>query len=347
MFEKINKLRLEKVKYINDIKQNEDKLKCGIYRLSFEEGRCFWIKEKSYYKWLRNLMNQNVSHKKKIRYYMLGKKYKVMDNSGAAGEKLYVTRKGNVKVFDMSNNKVIYYCNNGELVERAKDFSDNYAKFLGTCVIEECNIEQKYIVERFVTETGLWRENKDELNVMSMWLGNGLCKYAKSLTNKDRKRVAYKTFVSEIFKNAKKEQEKSLLDRIIKVSNIQDEDVICINQHNDLVLSNILKESTGYTVFDYEFYGMNLFYYDFFLWFVWKAVYYEDRQYFDGYMQGKMDSVIADLFEAVNNRFDANRRKEYIYLFMLANINMHLVYKEGIDFRKYNEFLDYTDKYVM
>ena len=50
--------------------------------------------------------------------------------------------------------------------------------------------------------------------------------------------------------------------------------MIFINQHNDLVLSNILKEKTGYTVFDYEFYGKNLFYYDFLLWFVWKAIYY-------------------------------------------------------------------------
>lgn len=347
MFGKFDKLKQERTKYINDIKQNEDKLYGGTYRLLFEEGRCFWIKEKSFCKWLSNLINLKVSNKKKIRYFMLSKKYKVMDNNNAVGEKLYVTRKGNVKVFDMQNDKVIYYCNNNKLVNKAKEFSDNYAKFFGTNVILECNTEQRYIVERFVTEADIWRENKDELKSMSIWLGKCLCNYAKGLTYRDIKYFSYETFVSEIYKNAEKEQEKVLLDRIIKVLNIQNEKIICINQHNDLVLSNILKEATGYTVFDYEFYGMNLFYYDFFLWFVWKAVYYRERQYFDEYMQGKMDSVVGDLFESVNSKFDEKRRKDYVYLFMLANINMHLAHKEGIDFRKYNEFLNYADKYVI
>ena len=295
---------------------------------------------------------------------MLGKKYRIKDNSGdsskagskdnskvkssAAGEKLYVTRKGNVKVFDSNKGRVTYYCEHSDLVNKAIDFNESYAKFFGKNVITECNSDKKFIVERLITEVGSWRDNKSDLEEMSEWLGKSLCNYERSLTENDKKYVDYDKYLKEIYKNVEKEQEKSLLDRIVKALKKDDNyNMVFINQHNDLVLSNILKEITGYTVFDYEFYGKNLFYYDFFLWFVWKAIYYRDREYFDGYMHGKMDELIQELFEEIGSQFDDKRRKEYVYLFVLANVNMHLVYKEGIDFRKYNEFLDYVDNYVI
>lgn len=364
MFRKLDKLKQEKTKYINDIKENEDKLYAGVYRLVFNEGRSFWEKEDSFFKWLKKLSDENVSSKKKIRYFMLGKKYRIKDNlnniakgsskdnsktkSSASGDKLYVTRKGNVKVFDSNKERVTYYCEHSDLVNKAIDFNENYAKFFGKNVIIECNSDKKFIVERLITEAGLWRNNKSDLAEMSEWLGKSLCNYERSLTENDKNYVNYDKYLKEVYRNAKSEQEKSLLDRIAKALKKDDNyNMIFINQHNDLVLSNILKEKTGYTVFDYEFYGKNLFYYDFLLWFVWKAIYYREREYFDGYMHGKMDKMIQKLFEEIGTQFDDKRRKEYVYLFVLANVNMHLVYKEGIDFRKYNEFLDYLDNYVI
>lgn len=364
MFGKLDKLKQEKTKYINDIKENEDKLYSGVYRLVFSEGRCFWEKEEGFFKWLKKLADENVSSKKKVRYFMLGKKYRIKGNSNnsakgnskdnskaessASGDKLYVTRKGNVKVFDSNKGRVTYYCEHSDLVNKAIDFNENYAKFFGKNVITECNRDKKFIVERLITEVGSWRDDKDQLEQMSEWLGKSLCNYEKSLTQGDREYVNYKEYLTQVYGNAEKEAEELLLDRIVKALDKEDDySMLFINQHNDLVLSNILKEKTGYTVFDYEFYGKNLFYYDYFLWFVWKAVYYRDREYFDEYMYGKMDGIIKDLFNEVDNEFDDKRRKEYVYLFILANINMHLAYKEGIDFRKYNEFLDYVDNYVI
>ena len=67
MFRKLDKLKQEKTKYINDIKENEDKLYAGVYRLVFNEGRCFWEKEDSFFKWLKKLSDEKVISKKKIR----------------------------------------------------------------------------------------------------------------------------------------------------------------------------------------------------------------------------------------------------------------------------------------
>lgn len=151
MFRKLDKLKQEKTKYINDIKENEDKLHAGVYRLVFNEGRCFWEKEDSFLKWCKKLSDENVSIKKKIRYFMLGKKYRIKDNlnnivkgnskdnsktkGSTSGDKLYVTRKGNVKVFDSNNGKVTYFCEHSDLVNKAIDFNENYAKFFW----QKCN----------------------------------------------------------------------------------------------------------------------------------------------------------------------------------------------------------------
>ena len=231
MFRKLDKLKQEKTKYINDIKDNEDKLYAGVYRLVFSEGRCFWEKEDSFFKWLKKLSDENVSSKKKVRYFMLGKKYRIKDNSGdsskagskdnskvegsAAGDKLYVTRKGNVKVFDSNKGRVTYYCEHSDLVNKAIDFNESYAKFFGKNVITECNSDKKFIVERLIMEVGSWRDNKADLEEMSEWLGKSLCNYERSLTGNDKKYVNYDKYLKEIYKNAEKEQEKSLFDRIV------------------------------------------------------------------------------------------------------------------------------------
>ena len=89
---------------------------------------------------------------------MLGKKYRIKDNlnnianssskdnsktkGSASGDKLYVTRKGNVKVFDSNKERVTYFCEHSDLVNKAIDFNENYEKFFGKNVIIECNSDK-------------------------------------------------------------------------------------------------------------------------------------------------------------------------------------------------------------
>lgn len=71
-------------------------------------------------------------------------------------------------------------------------------------------------MERLITEAGLWRNNKSDLAEMSEWLGKSLCNYERSLTENDKNYVNYDKYLKEVYRNAKSEQEKSLLDRIAK-----------------------------------------------------------------------------------------------------------------------------------
>ena len=146
---------------------------------------------------------------------MLGKKYRIKDNlnniakgsskdnsktkGSASGDKLYVTRKGNVKVFDSNKERVTYYCEHSDLVNKAIDFNENYAKFFGKNVIIECNSDKKFIVERLITEAGLWRNNKSDLAEMSEWLGKSLCNYERSLTENDKNYVNYDKYLKEVY----------------------------------------------------------------------------------------------------------------------------------------------------
>lgn len=339
MFRKIFYIRRNDAN-ISDMQKYQSYLPNGRYYLVLEKNRHVWRKD-GYFQWLVSVIRANIRWKRKLRELISPHTYVVHNSTdNCLGESLYVTRKGNAKIFDTQNKLVTYFVQDSMLLDRASKFNSLYSPFFGDPVIKSIDIVQMRITERFVEEVYNWRLTSEGIYAMFDWLLKCERQYLLSINKFRYVDVSWfeNYFESCSCEDRVKELVCGILNHLQHDSSLS---IPIVIQHNDLVLSNILAEKNGFTLFDYEFSSENIFYYDVFLWFVWEAVNYGRYKYVDLYLNGKFDIRLKPIFDAVGIAVDVITRIRILYLFVLANIRIHVIYGDKTNVTKYAEFIKY------
>ena len=339
---KIGNILRRKKRLIALIKKYEAYLFPGKYIIcSIGPNRYAWIRVDCSEKMFRSTKRQNkFSFKNAIISKMLKSTYIINKSTLlSCGTSLYVSRKGNVKIFSKDMKSVAYFVSDKSLFDKAVHYNRNYAAFFGKSIIDGFDNSCNRINERFISEKYNWRLNKSEVENATFWLINNSIEYLKSL-DMELKLCKFDEFAKNVKGRTSNHELIEFVDELSSLFDIENYCVPFVYQHNDVVLSNILKDDKGFTLFDYEFYGENVFFYDCFMWMVWEAVKYSHDDYLLDYLDGKYDDKFSLLFSQVNTSFDTNRRKDYVYMYIIANINIHLITGDGTNIRKYKRVLN-------
>lgn len=272
--------------------------------------------------------------KYKVGAFLISNKKRIENKTDrSCGTTLYVSRKGNFKVFSQDMKHVYYFIKDEELFNRMIHYNANYAPYFGDSVIESFDPANRRISERFIIEKHNWRSNDDKIINAAKWLIKSSSKYLKSVDTIEKQ--TFSTFAESVRKRANNSELSEFVADLIKMLNGADCDIPFVYQHNDVVLSNIIKDSKGYTLFDYEFYRENIFYYDSLMWLVWEAIQYYHDIFLEEYLSGKYDDLYLELFDSAGFKYDPQNRQIYIIMFIIANINIHIIMGDNTSIVKY------------
>lgn len=336
------KLSRESRDMVSRIEPYQHLLYPGVYRLYCLSARYIWKREPSFFRWLSALLRQgDLPLKKKLKLLLWRNRFRVAAaQPTACGDEIYVTRKLQLKVFSRADGVVHYFPNDAALFDRAEQFYLQYAPYLGRPVIQSVSRDAQCIVERYVTEPAAWRDDPNAILRVTAAVREGIRRY----TEASRGRIVTvpaASFLREAMDSCGEDAAlRQFLERLRGAVSPALDTIALLEQHNDMVLSNLLLEQDGTTVFDYEFYSRNLFYYDAMMWLVWQAVYYHEDQYLESFLRGEMDAPFSALFSAAGQTFSGALRRDYVLLFLAANIAVHNRTGDGTYLPNYIRVLD-------
>ena len=330
----INYFKNRKKNALN-IKTNKKYLYKGVYFYICNANRNYWKKYNFIGNWITDVLFSRENQLKYKIKSILGFDLRIIRNDGtnAVGNQLYITRKGKIKVFDKEKKQVVTICDERE-AKIASLFQSNYIKFFPSSPFIEIDNENSMIVERFLQEQYQWRKNYESVKETMIDVMNSLSLYVAS-EMKNAKIKYVNDFISAIIS---KTNDQDLLNFIyeIKTSIGNKDRLFFIPQHNDLVLSNVIRDLKGITVLDYEFYNENIFYYDSMTWIIWEAVRYNHDSYLNDYLNGEYDNLFIALFNSSAMKFTPGKRALYAIYYILANINVHLDTSDNTNIASYN-----------
>ena len=70
----------------------------------------------------------------------------------------------------------------------------------------------------------------------------------------------------------------------------------------------------------------------------YEAMVNHDYSYFDLYFEGRYDSWLEQIFNAFGYHYNVGNKRSYIYLVLLAELEMRLAYSEMGSVRSYEDF---------
>ena len=331
-----NILKLQN-KQIEDLKRYEAYLFPGVYRcFCIDNSRFIWRRCERFSDYFRYTDHKKgFTIKKRIKAFLIGKTKKIKQKTNkSCGTSLYVSRKGNIKVFSNDMKHVFYFVSDKDLFNKAVHYKKYYARFFGRSIIESVDSSCKRINERYISENYNWRKSEREVHNAGCWIMKKSVEYLNSV-NKDIKLRIFSDFANEVKSRTHIAELERFLDVLSNSFEIENYSIPFVYQHNDVVLSNILKENDEYTLFDYEFYGENIFYYDSLMWIVWEAVHYSHDIYLHEFLSGKFDKYFQQMFLSVGMKYNTDRRIDYVLMFIIANINIHQLTGDSTNIQDY------------
>ena len=339
---KLDNLLFFRRKSVLDIKQYQRYLSPGTYRLTcIDVNRYAWKKCNGIIERFRIIeTDKELGLKNRIRAWCISTTFRVKSSSKmSCGNRLYVSRQGNIKVFSEDNRYVYYFVNSDKLFSIAKHYNENYARFFGKSIIERLDSNSRRITERCVIEKNEWRTSVKEVKLAAIWVMRNMAKYLESINN-NYKYIDTLGFADEVVNRCRNNDVSKFISELKNRIDPSISQIPFVYQHNDVVLSNILKETKDYTLFDYEFYAENIFFYDSFMWIFWEACLYHRDIFLSEYLNGLYDDVLSDLFAKVGMCFDKSRRCDYMRIFIIANINVHLATNATTNLCNYRRVAD-------
>ncbi len=313
----------------------------GTYRLYCINKRYYWKKEKRFSKWLKDILSDSSNTlKKKLKILLFAESFSIRkENVSACGDELYITRKGQLKVFDHDEGVVHFFTEDEEVIERARHFWTNYAPYFDKQIISAIDDRKRCITERYIIECSNWRKKPDEVKKITDRVWDSILNYVKAKAS-EKSMLNVPEYIDMVVSSCDDTDLTGVIREIgLNIPNDL-EPVPIIFQHNDMVLSNILVENDGITVFDYEFYGRNIFYYDALMFIMWQALHYKEDLYLSRFLAGDYDAFFRTLFDAVGCEYVLELKKDYCKLFLLANIDMHIKTGDKTNLEKYRRVLD-------
>ena len=71
------------------------------------------------------------------------------------------------------------------------------------------------------------------------------------------------------------------------------------------------------------------------MWLVWEAIQYYHDIFLEEYLSGKYDDLYLELFNSAGFKYDPQKRQIYIIMFIIANINIHIIMGDNTSIVKY------------
>ena len=343
---KIRIIHEQRKRHIEEIKRYGAYLLPGVYRcFCIDNNRFIWKRCENIRDYFRYAARKkNITIKMRIIAFLLGSTQRIKHSTHkSCGTSLYVSRKGNIKVFSKDMKHVSYFVKDKDLFHAAYNFNKYYANYFGKSIIESLDSSCNRINERYIYENSNWRHNENEVRNAACWLMNSTVKYLNSL-KKNYKLISINELVDEIKNKINDKEIQSLLEELSEMIMSKEYIFPFVCQHNDVVLSNILKDQADFTLFDYEFYGENIFYYDSIMWIVWEAVQYSHDTYFLEFLSGKYDNYFKNIFEQVGFNYNAEERIYYVVIFIITNIRIHLITGDETNVTKYKRVINLLNK---
>lgn len=308
----------------------------GLYiSYSIDANRFVWKRCEHFSDRFKYYDKEKVSKLKyKVRAFFISNKKRIEKKTDkSCGTTLYVSRKENFKVFSQDKKHVYYFIKDEALFNRMIHYNKYFAPFFGESVIESIDLNNRRISERFIIEKHNWRSNDDKILNAAKWLIKSSSNYMKSVDTTEKH--SFFAFAESVRNRSNNSYLSEFVFDLIKMLNGADCDIPFVYQHNDVVLSNIIKDSKGYTLFDYEFYRENIFYYDSLMWIVWEAVQYNHDIFLEEFLSGKYDDMYFELFNSAGFKYEPQKRQIYIIMFIIANINIHIITGDNTNIIKY------------
>nr|MCR5478590.1 hypothetical protein [Ruminococcus sp.] len=285
--------------------KNKDYLFPGLYKsYSIDANRFVWKRCDRFSDRFKCYDKEKVPRLKyRVKAFLVSSKRRVKTKTDkSCGSILYISRKENIKVFSQDLKHVYYFINDEDLFNRMIHYNKNYAPYFGDSVIEKIDPQNHKISERFIKEKRNWRFSDEKIRSAAKWLIKCSSSYLNSFDIINRR--SFFTFAESVKNKANTAELSTLISKLISKLNGEDFDMPFVYQHNDVVLSNIVKDGKRYTLFDYEFYRKNIFYYDSIMWLVWEAVQYCHDIFLNEFLSGKYDNMYTELFNCAGVEYE-------------------------------------------
>lgn len=315
----------------------------GKYRLFWDGIRFVWMRE-SLSQWVKAFSKYSLGTKIRIlcfRNYAINS----FSKGAVAGDELIISRRHNsAKIFFREKHRVVTYFLNKSEFDITYSFLNEYIPYFGTTTILSLDSEQAKMTEKLICEKDGWKSDNEKKYKCICWFMEGLLKYCINTPPVSYEKV--ENIVQRIDSYPFSSRvEKMALGEIVNqlVDGIEDEEkkneLPYINSHCDLSFFNILYDGVKFFLIDWEYYHANLFCFDSLYWMSYEAMVNNDYSFFDEYFVGGYDDWLEQIFNASGFPYYKEKRRSYIYLLLLSELEMHLFYSEMGSVRSYGDFI--------
>lgn len=342
VFRYLKRLVTYKNYYYDILQQFSNDLEPGEYRLFWDKVRFFWMKANKT-QWQNILSHYSLKAKVKV---LFTKHYAEVCPSTVAtlGTELVISRRHtSVKIVNRVQNEITTYYLHREDFDVTYSFWKEFAPSFGTTTIFLIDPKQLNVTETLISEKDSWRSDDIIKHNCICWFMEGLLEYCNTTSP-----VCFETAEKIIQKinsyDLSRSIEKAALIEVVGlltngIAGVEKDELPCINSHCDLSFFNILYDGEKFYLIDWEYYHTNLFCFDSLYWMSYEAMVNNDYSFFDEYFAGKYDDWLEQIFNASGIPYYKEKRRSYIYLLLLAELEMHLFYSEMGSVRSYGDFV--------
>lgn len=230
------------------------------------------------------------------------------------GSLVMLTGKGDIKIFDFYENKVITFLKEQNEYEDKKDI---YFRFKTNFNIPKTSFND---IEKAAIEERIELIPFEELSykVMDTSFERVLLDYKRYFNNiKDKDMKGYRIY--EMLENLSCIKNEDFKDLLYSIVSRESDDILLpiVEVHGDLNYQNILIDKENMYYIDWEFSKPMIFYFDIFNLIFIEAATYSNYYYIDKYIKGDYDLLLYEIFNVFNLNYDINKKMLYLSIYLI------------------------------
>lgn len=253
------------------------------------------------------------------------------------GQLFMLTRSKDLKIFDLSEQKVLTFLKNKDSYQKLHDSYRVFNDFF-PMTYETFNDDEQFYIEKCLDFTPYRLLSVEEINGAINCIFANYKKYIASVANVESNSVS----ITVLQKQLREQTDNiELLQKLESILHGIEDRWPTIKCHGDLNFNNILLCDDIYFFIDWEDVDDYVFFFDIINFMFVEAMITVDFTYINDFMDGKYDDYFSEMFSRFNLQYDPRMKLVYIALYISERIIK-------FDLRAQNEYIvEILEKYLL